>query len=134
MLFYYNKENCDTYVYMKYGDDQEHEINDSTYVIKNTSEPIYGRAFSREINFPSNSQLTVGIKDQGSSKILGKTTIDLENRFYSKCYANCGLPDRFELSGFNYWRDSRLPSEILIYQCRKCKKKMNFFKNFRYVF
>lgn len=47
------------------------------------------------------------------------TTIDLENRFYSNNYATCGLPKKFELKGYNKWRDCIFPQQILKKMCKK---------------
>ena len=72
--------------------------------------------------------LKIGIKDNQTSKFIGITQIDLENRFYSKCYSRCGLPQKFELNGINQWRNSQFPSKILIQQCRKWHLKKPQFK------
>ena len=44
------------------------------------------------------SILTVGVYDWdlvGSDDLIGETKIDLENRFYSKHRATCGLQEQF---------------------------------------
>ena len=56
------------------------------------------------------------------------TTIDLENRFYSKNYATCGLPKKFELNGYNKWRDYILPQQILKIMCKKFGLVYQIFK------
>jgi hypothetical protein len=61
--------------------------------------------------------LTISIKN--STEEIGRTTIDLEDRFYSNNYATCGLAKKFELNGYNKWRDSLLPTEILTKMCKK---------------
>jgi hypothetical protein len=50
---------------------------------------------------------------------IGQTRIDLEDRYYSNCYATCGLPTKFEIKGYNAWRDVLLPKQILAKFCKK---------------
>jgi len=65
----------------------------------------------------------IGLHQQGmngfSDEMIGQTTIDLEDRFYSKCYASCGLPKIYTESGVNRWRDSRSPTQILQILCKQ---------------
>ncbi|XP_054264367.1 fer-1-like protein 6 [Macrosteles quadrilineatus] len=49
--------------------------------------------------------------------IIGETIIDIENRFYSKHRATCGLPECYETSGPNTWRDIETPRDILERLC-----------------
>ena len=49
--------------------------------------------------------------------MIGQTHIDLEDRFYSKAYATCGIAKEYEESGVNAWRDSKTPSRILTKLC-----------------
>ena len=53
------------------------------------------------------------------TELIGQTFIDLEDRFYSNCYATCGLPRKFSLTGYNAWRDCLLPKQILFKLCKK---------------
>lgn len=71
-----------------------------------------------DLKFPYESQLVIGVKDWDAlvgkkSSLIGKTTIDLEDRFYSQYYATCGLPKRYETEGYNKWRDVLSPTQIL---------------------
>ena len=50
---------------------------------------------------------------------IGKTEIDLENRYFAKCYSTCGLPQRFSSTGYNAWRDALTPFEILFKMCKQ---------------
>lgn len=46
------------------------------------------------------SELTVAIFDHdlvGSDDLIGETKIDLENRFYSKHRANCGVALQYDM-------------------------------------
>lgn len=87
------------------------------------------RCFEFEARFPSESQLTISIKNwnllgAGGTELIGRTTVDLEDRFYALSYATCGLPKRFDIDGFNRWRDSILPHQLLAKMCRKFGLKM----------
>jgi hypothetical protein len=76
--------------------------------------------FEFRAKFPFDSQLTIHVNNSnmlGSSEI-GRTEIDLEDRFYSKCYATCGLPLNYERTGYNSWRDYNKPSQILSRMCK----------------
>jgi len=58
------------------------------------------RCFEIEATFPQDSMLTVQILDWdllGSDDLIGETRIDLENRFYSRHRATCGIPKTYEL-------------------------------------
>lgn len=50
--------------------------------------------------FPQESLLTVLIYDYdlvGGDDLIGETRIDLENRFYSRHRATCGLPTEYSM-------------------------------------
>lgn len=58
------------------------------------------RSYDIEATFPMESLLTIGVYDFdmiGKDDMIGETKIDLENRFYSKHRATCGLPYRYEM-------------------------------------
>ena len=80
------------------------------------------RCFEFEARFPNESQLVISIRNWNfldGTELIGHTSIDLEDRFYSNSYATCGLPSKFELSGYNAWRDCLLPKQILNKLCKK---------------
>ena len=52
-------------------------------------------------------------------ELVGQTVIDIEDRFYSNCYATCGLPQKYNVSGYNAWRDCLLPRQLLGKMCKK---------------
>ena len=88
----------------------------------NSIEPLIGKFFEFEARFPNESQLVISIKNWNileGTELIGHTSIDLEDRFYSNCYATCGLPSKFELTGYNAWRDCLLPKQILSKLCKK---------------
>ena len=83
---------------------------------------LYQSFFSAELEFPTDSQLVISLINRDGishDSLIGTTLIDMEDRFFSKCYATCGIPKKYELSGYNRWRDSRLPTEILHKLCRE---------------
>lgn len=58
------------------------------------------RSFEIQATFPKESLLSVLIYDHdmiGSDDLIGETKIDLENRFYSKHRAICGLQSQYEM-------------------------------------
>lgn len=61
---------------------------------------ILSRVVELIVSFPMESELTVAIFDHdlvGSDDLIGETKIDLENRFYSKHRANCGVAAQYDL-------------------------------------
>ena len=62
--------------------------------------PIFDfRCFEFEATFPQDSVLNVQVYDWdllGSDDLIGETRIDLENRFYSRHRATCGLATRYD--------------------------------------
>lgn len=58
------------------------------------------RSFEIQATFPKESLLTVLIYDYdavGGDDLIGETQIDLENRFYSRHRATCGLPTEYDM-------------------------------------
>lgn len=58
------------------------------------------RSFDIEATFPMESMLTVSVYDWdlvGTDDLIGETKIDLENRFYSKYRATCGISSNYSL-------------------------------------
>ncbi|XP_075229739.1 ferlin family C2 domain-containing myoferlin misfire [Lycorma delicatula] len=92
--------------------------NSSTH-IRQEANPCFG-SFELELEFPVEYELTVTVMNYDTvraNELIGFTKIDLENRFYSKHRARCGLQTRYETHGYNQWRDQRTPSEILKILC-----------------
>ena len=109
---------CNPYLSLQINEQVQETLEDIKY---NTVEPMFGNFFEFDVKFPFGSQLTISVKDYllGTKSLIGKTVIDLEDRFYSNCYASCGLPKKYEISGYNCWRDSLLPSQILTKLCKQ---------------
>lgn len=77
--------------------------------------------FEFDIVFPFESRLSISVEDHSGLFVnseIGRTEIDLENRFYSKCYATCGIQKNYTPNGYNFWRDSLLPTELLNKMCK----------------
>lgn len=87
---------ADPYVVLQLG---SKKISDKENYISKQLNPVFGKCFEIECCFPQDSMLTVQIFDWdlvGSDDLIGETKIDLENRFYSKHRAMCGLARRYE--------------------------------------
>nr|XP_060643362.1 fer-1-like protein 5 [Anolis sagrei ordinatus] len=104
---------CDPYVWIKIGKKNVGERND---YIPNTLEPVFGRMYELMCCIPLEKDLKVCLFDFDvfpPDDAIGETTIDLENRLYSRFGANCGLPQTFCVAGPTQWRDQLLPTELL---------------------
>ncbi|CAF1503027.1 unnamed protein product [Didymodactylos carnosus] len=53
-----------------------------------------------------------------ANDMIAETKIDLENRWFSRHRATCGLPKRYDSVGYNSWRDTKKPATILNGLCR----------------
>ncbi|KAL8181722.1 UNVERIFIED_CONTAM: hypothetical protein K2H54_023421, partial [Gekko kuhli] len=108
----------DPYIVLKLGNT---EIKDREKYIPKQLNPVFGRSFELQATFPKESLLSVLIYDYdmiGSDDLIGETKIDLENRFYSRHRATCGLQSQYEIEGYNAWRDATKPTEILTKLCK----------------
>lgn len=87
---------ADPYVVLHLGSKR---ISDKENYVSKQLNPVFGKCFEVEATFPQDSMLTVQIFDWdlvGSDDLIGETRIDLENRFYSRHRATCGLALRYE--------------------------------------
>ena len=87
---------ADPYVVLQLGNKK---ISDKENYVSKQLNPVFGKCFEIECCFPQDSMLTVQIFDWdlvGSDDLIGETKIDLENRFYSKHRAMCGLAKKYE--------------------------------------
>ncbi|XP_077583821.1 fer-1-like protein 6 isoform X1 [Stigmatopora nigra] len=110
---------ADPYIVVQLG---KNEIKDRENYIPKQLNPVFGRSFEMQATFPQESLLSVLIYDYdmvGGDDLIGETRIDLENRFYSRHRATCGLPTEYSLEGYNAWRDCLKPSELLTKLCRE---------------
>ncbi|XP_017891089.1 otoferlin-like isoform X4 [Ceratina calcarata] len=112
---------ADPYVVLQLGGKR---ISDKENYVSKQLNPVFGKCFEIEATFPQDSSLTVQVLDWdlvGADDMIGETKIDLENRFYSRHRATCGLPKKYDESGYNKWRDSMKPTQILSKLCKEGK-------------
>ncbi|KAI4799190.1 hypothetical protein KUCAC02_017861 [Chaenocephalus aceratus] len=112
---------ADPYIAIKLG---KTEIKDKENYISKQLNPLFGKSFDVEATFPMDSTLTVSIYDWdlvGTDDLIGETKLDLENRFYSKHRATCGLTSSYAIHGYNVWRDPMKPTQILAKLCKDGK-------------
>ncbi|XP_034076506.1 otoferlin-like isoform X2 [Gymnodraco acuticeps] len=112
---------ADPYIAIKLG---KTEIKDKENYISKQLNPLFGKSFDVEATFPMDSTLTVSIYDWdlvGTDDLIGETKLDLENRFYSKHRATCGLTSSYAIYGYNVWRDPMKPTQILAKLCKDGK-------------
>ncbi|XP_078397631.1 otoferlin isoform X1 [Cetorhinus maximus] len=112
---------ADPYIVIKLG---KTEIRDKENYISKQLNPVFGKSFDIEVMFPMESMLTVAIFDWdlvGTDDLIGETKLDLENRYYSKHRATCGIAQQYSLHGYNMWRDPVKPSQLLTKLCKEGK-------------
>lgn len=77
--------------------------------------------FEVEASFPRDYMLVIQVWDYDATTaddLVGETRIDIENRFYSRHRAHCGIADVYSTTGYNSWRDRERPTQILEFLCR----------------
>lgn len=87
---------ADPYVVLQLGSKR---ISDKENYVSKQLNPVFGKCFEIEATFPQDSMLNIQVLDWdlvGSDDLIGETKIDLENRFYSKHRATCGLAYKYE--------------------------------------
>ncbi|XP_023422086.2 otoferlin isoform X3 [Cavia porcellus] len=112
---------ADPYIAIRLG---KTDIRDKENYISKQLNPVFGKSFDIEASFPMESMLTVSVYDWdlvGTDDLIGETKIDLENRFYSKHRATCGIAQTYSVHGYNIWRDPLKPSQILTRLCKEGK-------------
>ncbi|CAB1331252.1 unnamed protein product, partial [Coregonus sp. 'balchen'] len=112
---------ADPYIAIKLG---KSDIKDKENYISKQLNPIFGKSFDIDATFPMDSTLTVSVYDWdlvGTDDLIGETQLDLENRYYSKHRAICGIPSKYAIHGYNVWRDPLKPTQILAKLCKECK-------------
>uniref|UniRef100_A0A672KN14 Fer-1-like protein 4 n=1 Tax=Sinocyclocheilus grahami TaxID=75366 RepID=A0A672KN14_SINGR len=110
---------ADPYVVVKVG--QQQMDSKERYIPKQLN-PVFGEVFELTVSFPLETELTLYVFDHdlvGSDDLIGETRVDLENRFYSRHRAGCGLALHYDKDGYNKWRDAKKPTAILLELCRK---------------
>ncbi|XP_071649969.1 otoferlin [Temnothorax longispinosus] len=109
----------DPYLCVKLG---KNSISDRKNYIPNQLNPTFGRVFEIEASFPQDYMLEIQVWDFDATTtddLIGVTRIDIENRFYSRHRALCGIASAYSTVGYNAWRDREKPTQILEFLCRK---------------
>ncbi|KAG8007550.1 Fer-1-like protein 4, partial [Nibea albiflora] len=110
---------ADPYLVVRSG--QQSLDSKERYIPKQLN-PTFGEVFEFTVSFPLDTELVIKVMDHdlvGADDVIGETRVDLENRFYSRHRASCGLALYYDTNGYNMWRDSKKPSTILAELCRK---------------
>ncbi|KAM8868286.1 fer-1-like protein 4 [Synchiropus picturatus] len=112
---------ADPYLILRIG--QQTMDTKEKYIPKQLN-PVFGEVFEFTVSFPLETELAITVMDHdmvGADDVIGETRVDLENRFYSRHRATCGLALCYDTSGYNVWRDIMKPTAILAELCRKNK-------------
>ncbi|XP_057703030.1 fer-1-like protein 4 isoform X2 [Corythoichthys intestinalis] len=83
--------------------------------------PVFGEVFELTVSFPLETEVLIRVMDHdlvGADDLIGETRVDLENRFYTRHRATCGLALYYDADGYNAWRDAKKPSVILSELCK----------------
>ncbi|XP_054473008.1 fer-1-like protein 4 [Anoplopoma fimbria] len=83
--------------------------------------PTFGEVFEFTLSFPLETELVITVMDHdiiGADDMIGETRVDLENRFYSRHKASCGLALYYDTDGYNKWRDGKNPTAVLAELCK----------------
>ncbi|XP_029006107.1 fer-1-like protein 4 [Betta splendens] len=110
---------ADPYLVVRVG--QQSLDTKDRYIPKQLN-PTFGEVFELTVSFPLETELVITVMDHdlvGVDDVIGDTRVDLENRFYSRHRASCGLALQYDTDGYNKWRDAKKPSAILAELCRK---------------
>ncbi|XP_061388297.1 otoferlin [Musca vetustissima] len=121
---------ADAYVRVQWGRTQ---ISNRAEFVPNESNPIFGKCFQLEGLLPREHILDVSIFNRHSlrDEPIGSTSIDLEDRWRSRHRATVGIANEFSSIGYNKWRDSQTPREILEDLCKKNDIKLPRYKDNR---
>ncbi|KAL5015843.1 hypothetical protein ScPMuIL_005432 [Solemya velum] len=112
---------ADPYLIIRLGNTT---INDKDNYISKQLNPVFGKCFEVEATFPMESSLTVQVFDWdlvGMDDLIGETKLDLENRYYSRHRAIVGIAQKYDIQGYNAWRDPLKPSQVLAKLCKEGK-------------
>lgn len=96
-------------------------VSDQAHYVPNQCNPVFGRFFELDASLPGDPMLEVVVYDRDKRKddVIGSTTIDLEDRWYTKHQAKVGLPLEYSETGYNQWHDVYVPSELLTMLCQQ---------------
>ncbi|XP_051271745.1 fer-1-like protein 4 [Dicentrarchus labrax] len=110
---------ADPYLVLRAG---EQALDTKDRYIPKQLNPTFGEVFEFTVSFPLETEMVIKVMDHdliGADDEIGETRVDLENRFYSRHRASCGLALYYDTEGYNMWRDAKKPTTILAELCRK---------------
>ncbi|KAF5288241.1 hypothetical protein FQA39_LY04009 [Lamprigera yunnana] len=119
----------DPYLYVLMGKQKVKDVEN--YVPKQVN-PIFGRYFEFKGVFPQDHLLRIQVWDYDrvtKDDLIGETNIDIENRFYTRYRARCGLAKHYNLKGYCQWRDYQTPTQILKDLCKMYNLKRPEYKS-----
>ena len=97
LFFYLFAKDLDNF--HEFAGENSEKVQRSTKVYLVLYFSIY-RVFDFEVIIPFDNLLTIGVYDydaDGSDDLIGETKIDIENRFFSKHRATCGLSRKYSV-------------------------------------
>ncbi|XP_061723104.1 otoferlin-like [Cydia pomonella] len=96
-------------------------LSDRESSVPRDAEPTFGKMYELDCTLPEDYLLKISVLDCGAAgdELIGCTSIDLEDRAYTKYRATVGLASEYNINGPNRWRDSDRPSAILEQLCEK---------------
>ncbi|XP_060809799.1 fer-1-like protein 6 [Amyelois transitella] len=83
---------------------------------QSSDKSMFGEMYELRCTIPEEYLLSLSLYDSeggSSEELIGQTSIDLEDRIYTKHNACVGLSRKYDLIGPAKWRDRRKPSAIL---------------------
>ena len=86
---------ADPYIVVELG---KKKISDKDNYIPNEINPYFGAYYEMKARLPLEKDLKIRIMDydfMSRNDLIGETTIDLENRYYTSTRATCGLPPAY---------------------------------------
>ncbi|XP_065669782.1 otoferlin isoform X8 [Hydra vulgaris] len=117
----------DPYIIVQFG--KSKSGNPSKHVANNLN-PEFGEVHEVEGTIPFDTTLTVQVYDfdRGAirNELIGQTQIDIENRYFTKYRAKCGLPQEYKKQGVAKWRDIQSPTEIISELALRCKIDVDY--------
>ena len=81
---------------MSIGTGKKNSISDKENYVTADLNPMFGKMFELPARLPIDHTLTVTVMDWdrfSADDLIGETKIDLENRYFSRFRAKCGLSE-----------------------------------------